>query len=598
MSIVNPAASLSNRRSIWSVNLTSSSWRMASVFLATLLPASMIVALIFHYGVDVPYWDEWSLIDLLSKAHTHQLSFADLSAQHNEHRLIFPKLLFLALDQVNHWSPRAEMFLSVSLCTVSAFCLQKLLWQTFCGGWQRMFVIALVMNLLLFSPCQHENWLWGFQLGCFLLNLCLLVGVAVICSDLSPTFKVFSVAGCALVATFSGGNGMLLWPLFLVTFLLRREFSNRRATIYWFIAWTLIGTAMIALYFANYRKPVPSAPLVVSNNLLDYLSYLLAFVGSSLSRRDAMSLAPSLWIGAGELTAFSILFGVLVCHRRNNALLRKAAPWLAIAAFALLTAIMVCTTRIGLGPMQALSSRYTTFSLLFIISLIALGLVIEETFTGKKATLVRNFNFGFLLLIVGLFVSTLPIDIKNMSDTRDSRTLARVAVAFLKCLPQKNLLEGQVFPNLGELTRLAERAAALHLLSPPPLELSNLQHFLNSKQSSEESCGAFDPVQKSGRNWYVASGWARFPHKRPAADAIVLTFREAGKENTPFALGFPVIAQNIASFLKDGPKVGTEWKAIFSRESISQGGMVEIRAWVCDVEQLRFCKLDGSYRLE
>jgi len=98
---------------------------MASVFLATLLPASMIVALIFHYGVDVPYWDEWSLIDLLSKAHTHQLSFADLSAQHNEHRLIFPKLLFLALDQVNHWSPRAEMFLSVSLCTVSAFCLQN-----------------------------------------------------------------------------------------------------------------------------------------------------------------------------------------------------------------------------------------------------------------------------------------------------------------------------------------------------------------------------------------------------------------------------------------------------------------------------------------
>jgi hypothetical protein len=173
---------------------------MASVFLATLLPASMMVALIFHYGVDVPYWDEWSLIDLLSKAHAHQLSFADLSAQHNEHRLIFPKLLFLALDQVNHWSPRAEMFLSVFLCTVSAFCLQRLLWQTFCSSWQRMFVIALAMNLLLFSPCQHENWLWGFQLGCFLLNLCLLLGVAVICSDLSPTFKVLSVAGCALVA--------------------------------------------------------------------------------------------------------------------------------------------------------------------------------------------------------------------------------------------------------------------------------------------------------------------------------------------------------------------------------------------------------------
>src|SRR5207253_5993969 len=113
-------------------------------------------------------------------------------------------------------------------------------------------------------------WLWGFQLGCFLLNLCLLAGVAVICSDLSPTFKVLSVVGCALVATFSGGNGMLLWPLFLVTFLLRREFSNRRATIYWFIAWTLIGTGLIALYFANYRKPVPSVPLAVSSNLLDY----------------------------------------------------------------------------------------------------------------------------------------------------------------------------------------------------------------------------------------------------------------------------------------------------------------------------------------
>src|SRR5437764_7589691 len=67
---------------------------------ATLLPIAFIVALIWRYGVNVPFWDEWSLIDLFEHAHAHKLSLADFLAQNNEHRLVFPKLIFLALEQL------------------------------------------------------------------------------------------------------------------------------------------------------------------------------------------------------------------------------------------------------------------------------------------------------------------------------------------------------------------------------------------------------------------------------------------------------------------------------------------------------------------
>ena len=49
------------------------------------------------------------------------LCFADFFAQHNEHRILFPRLIFFGLGRLTHWNIRAELFVSWFLALVLPF---------------------------------------------------------------------------------------------------------------------------------------------------------------------------------------------------------------------------------------------------------------------------------------------------------------------------------------------------------------------------------------------------------------------------------------------------------------------------------------------
>ena len=50
----------------------------------------------------VPFWDEWTEIDAIATAPHHQLPLSWLWSQHNEHRIVFYRLLLLADIHVFH----------------------------------------------------------------------------------------------------------------------------------------------------------------------------------------------------------------------------------------------------------------------------------------------------------------------------------------------------------------------------------------------------------------------------------------------------------------------------------------------------------------
>ena len=78
------------------------------------------LGLILKYGVDFPYLDEWDrdFAGMYIKAFQHQLTFADLAAQHNEHRILIPRLILLILTLCTHWNPIADMIVQwLIVCT-------------------------------------------------------------------------------------------------------------------------------------------------------------------------------------------------------------------------------------------------------------------------------------------------------------------------------------------------------------------------------------------------------------------------------------------------------------------------------------------------
>lgn len=140
-------------------------------------PAIFTLSLVARYGVDIPYADEWTFAPLLVKAHTHALTFSDFFEQHNEHRYIFPKLLLVAFTYLSGGNLRVQMLFSVLLCGLTSLNLWLILRRTLPLAPEKRLLLLTLLNLVLFSPVQAENWTWGFQFALFLLNFLLTTGV-------------------------------------------------------------------------------------------------------------------------------------------------------------------------------------------------------------------------------------------------------------------------------------------------------------------------------------------------------------------------------------------------------------------------------------
>jgi hypothetical protein len=139
-----------------------------------------VVFFIHFLGVNIPYWDEWSLTNFFQKAASHTISFQDFYSQSNEHRIFFPKLIFFSLTLISKWNTKLLMYLSLSMVIVSFIALCKISSYGANRSKERVYQSNILMCLLLFSLTQWENWLWGFQIAWFLINLCVILCVLVL----------------------------------------------------------------------------------------------------------------------------------------------------------------------------------------------------------------------------------------------------------------------------------------------------------------------------------------------------------------------------------------------------------------------------------
>src|SRR5436853_1792177 len=187
-------------------------------------PPLLIGFLILRDGVDLPYLDQWNgTAPLFEKMAAGTLGFADFFAQHNEHRILFPRLIAFGLGRLTHWNVRAELFVIWFLALVCLFNIWELTWRS--GRKNSNFWLLFSSSVLLFSPLSFENFLWGFQIG-FLLPLACVTGCIWVASSVRHPFNfVFAMALCT-VCTFSIASGLSSWLLITPLLLLRQKRST------------------------------------------------------------------------------------------------------------------------------------------------------------------------------------------------------------------------------------------------------------------------------------------------------------------------------------------------------------------------------------
>ncbi len=537
--------------------------------LLALLPALYLFVLINKHGVDVPYADEFTMAPLYLKAHTGTLTAGDLWVRHNEHRNFVTKVVLVGFARWADGNLRAQMFASAFLALVTAASLWAITCRTFAPGSSRAAFVLVFSSLLIFSPVQAENWTWGFQISVFMTNCFLIAAIwAAICRW--PLFTKFLICGLfAFLATFSFGNGILVWGLsFPVALLLDRHVEIKRRVL-WMAAWGIIGAVTFYLFFEGLQRPsqVPNAATV---SPLDIYTYITAFFGGHLARSYASGqLWPSVLVGTTLLLIYGAAATYVFRFRRDLKLFRTALPWVAIGGFGVMSALLVAGARIGFGPNQALDSRYTSFSLYLSIGIIGLlGILGEHWMASPRSSRFSRLRHWAEPALAGAFVVlwlwALAWGAVAMADSGGIRLAAKAGLLVMNVIDSRALYETQLAANAADARRFSNMFDSIGLMRPPLVKSAEVAEL----RIGSGAVGFVDTLRKHGPQT-ILEGWAFLKKRRQPADAVLLAFGERGGSPRLFAVTTELTDRpDVAFLLHDRSLSHVGWIFRFERDML------------------------------
>ena len=316
--------------------------------------------LIWFYAVDIPYWDEWTVLypSHLPKGLTLQWLFE----QQNEHRPLTTKFLVWLLYRLTGWNLVVHQLVNFALF---GFILSWIIWFAKKVSQIPLWLIAGFMIFLL-SPNDYENHFWGYQSLVHLWLLFFLVSTYYLFKE--PQEWSDLIIGCVLsvLSLYSFGSGVVSSSVVLLLFSLFkciRAFStpSREKRIREFlqavVVLVIVGSA-IARWLIGYSKPPYHPPLTFPNKwkFWDFFLNNVAF-GFGIDRVSAL-------LGAVcVLIVLVPIFGILI---KKKDLTNGQWTTFAIVIGALAVFGSIALSRAGFGPSYAKSSRYAEFGMILI----------------------------------------------------------------------------------------------------------------------------------------------------------------------------------------------------------------------------------------
>jgi hypothetical protein len=436
------------------------------VWLLIPIPLLFLVVMVAKYRVDVPEWDQWALVPVLEKSFNGTLTLNDLWVQHNEHRLVFPKLIMVFLARLSRWNISYELTLSILLATGIFFALAFCMKKTFASLLQSESIWPYVfLSLMVFSLNQVENWLWGWNIQIF-LNTLSGIGVIILMTRNRLGWRnIVPAAILSIVAAYSYASGLLYFLIGLLAIMLSASVPKKRRFPY-SLFWISISTVVIYSYFYHYRTP-PHHPsvLLILNSPLKYLKYVLIYLGAALLSSDVNPLIAFL-VGLSGIILFILTLMMILATKKIRA--GDLSPYFALSLYALFTALLTGIGRAGFGEIQGMSPRYVAFSSLFWISLLVFIIILlkmdspKNTFQKPSQTKTQVLAKPVKLLlecILGLIIG-----LSAMSSFH-SRLLFKERYQYLSparqelfSLQNEDLLE-RIYPHLKEIDRLGMEKA-------------------------------------------------------------------------------------------------------------------------------------------
>lgn len=193
---------------------------------ARVLLAFFVVGIVFllylryvmTFGVNVPFWDDFQLLDQARLVHGGQMDWWKLAInKHNEHLIGFAFLVQTLQFLWTGFDYKLQLVTGVLIQGLTFLLLAALLWKSVPED-RRPFWLG-ISSLILFSLAQYKNLLWAFQTAWFLISLLLAITLACLRQaerlDDTPaggggTWFAGAVTA-AVLASFTSFQGSIVW---------------------------------------------------------------------------------------------------------------------------------------------------------------------------------------------------------------------------------------------------------------------------------------------------------------------------------------------------------------------------------------------------
>jgi hypothetical protein len=495
-----------------------------------------------------------------------------LWSQHNESRKLIPRLIYLPLFLLAGWDVRLALALVLAVACLGSVALYHLVQRTIRSTGAGALGFGLI-NLVLFSPRQYENFLFGIQWETFAPGFAVVLAALVNLSGRSLRWKTICNGALAFLSTYTFANGMLVWVL---AFPLANAAAPEpaRARRGWRCAYILAAIVSIGCYFVSYQHPPLSPPPAsIRADAPALIHFFLIWIGSVFRTPNPMV------AGAVILLLFLSLAATAAwLTAKDRRQYRSHYPWLVLGAYTLVSGAVTARARLGFGLTMAADARYTVFTVMLVIATIGLGFTVYENL-GDRRRLKTAGRFcgavaGIALLV--FWASTFTAERRVLKKFTEYRKHLQLVMRWADAIPDN--------PELAWLSPYPEMRQTIHILAEhdvlrPRLVSATLVRAVSAAPADgNESAGTLEQAVLDGNGRLWVKGWAG------VADCVVVGLETGGRWRPRWVLGTR----------SDQPGRGDFSRALLASDVTGEGAVV--KAWAIDLERDQAYPLAGEIR--
>ena len=573
-----------------------------------LVPAIGAIVLTLRYAVDIPYIDQWDgELPFLRKVAAGEAGVADLVAQQLEHRIVFSRLVTLAVSMLAGWRTHVSLAMTWLIACAISCCLIWLRQHNTNVSSRESACFSLLTGVVLFSPQQYDAWFNPSMMQWFSIELLLSLALVLFTSSCSRWVCFPLCIAIAWLATFSSSNGMLLWLVLFPVMAVHARGPQRRGM---FLSWAMAAVIAIAGYFWGFRKPPESPSLLAGlSDPLAVAGFFLANVGAPLAFGTFIPpLVQARIVGVTIVLIVTFCCLVHAIRWRNTAFVRDAMPWYSIIAYAMATQLAISLGRAGSGAEVALAARYMPTANLSICAIAALvPIVLDESvrrgraeasrfawLTDRRAKVIKASLFAALLAaqVIGA-IATLP----TYANEHIRLTAAKTAVLFSRCFKDQELLSNvwsyKTLVDIDEKLDFMDSHGYMRPKTFKSCKIVDLPKAGQGRSSGTNFRGAIEQAGRVNEQAVGFMGWAIDPERGRPADAVLLSWEDDGFDATVFAIvpvGVP--RPDMTAKLSSNRFLRAGWGRLFPKDAMPKRPC-RIRAWAFNTDDGTIAELDG-----